>query len=226
MWTVGGILHTPATHPLEHRRNARQEAHNRVAKIVENCMDDIHGNHQISVWDKQVSTFIHSLEMSRPQALLLNALTIEELGTWKRAIGQTRTPQHQAGRKRTLDDIKTYFDSEDLTKRPDGMIFDFHHRTIYVIEVARTGDSPGSLRNRYLKKTLKYVSMVEGLSFTSCKVEQITLVIGLLGSIEESRWRQSLESFGMTKSQQDKLIRTCMVATIEGTHLVLGSGDT
>jgi len=90
------------------------------------------------------------------------------------------------------------------------MIFDFHHRTIYVIEVARTGDSPGSLRNRYLKKTLKYSPIVEGLR----------------KAIEESRWRQSLESFGMTKSQQDKLIRRCMVATIEGTHLVLGSGDT
>jgi hypothetical protein len=98
--------------------------------MVEKCMDKVHGHHRISVWDKQVSTFHHSLEMSRPQALLLNALTIEELGTWKRAIGQTRTPHQQAGRKRTLDDIKTYFDREDLTKRPDGMIFDFHHRTI------------------------------------------------------------------------------------------------
>jgi hypothetical protein len=161
--------------------------------------------------------------MSRPQALLLNALTIEELGTWKLAIGQTRTPQQQAGRKRTLDDIKTYFDREDRTKRPDGTIFDFHHRTIYVIEVARTGDSPGSLRNRYLTKTLKYASIVEGLrkAFTPCKVEQITLVIGFLGSIEESRWRQSLEAFGMTRSQQDKLIRRCMVATLEGTHLAV-----
>jgi len=75
---------------------------------------------------------------------------------------------------------------------------------------------------------LKYAPIVEGLrkAFTPCKVEQITLVVGLLGSIEESRWRQSLESFRMTKSQQDKLIRRCMVATIEGTHLVLGSGDT
>jgi hypothetical protein len=83
------------------------------------------------------------------------------------------------------------------------MIFDFGHRTIYVIEVARTGDSPGSLRNSYLKKTLKYAPIVEGLrkAFTPCKVEQITLVVGLLGSIEESRWRQSLESFGMTKFQ-------------------------
>ena len=93
---------------------------------------------------------------------------------------------------------------------------------------ARTGDSPGSLRNRYLKKTLKYASIVEGLrkAFTPCKVEQITLVVGLLGSIEESRWRQSLEAFGMTGSQKDNLIRRCMVATIEGTHLVLGVGDT
>ena len=57
-----------------------------------------------------------------------------------------------------------------------------------MIEVARTGDSPGSLRNRYIKKTLKYAPIVEGLrkAFTPCKVEQITLVVGLLGSIEES----------------------------------------
>jgi hypothetical protein len=82
-------------------------------------MDDIQGNQRISVWDKQVSTFLHSLEMSRPQALLLNALTISELGAWKCAIGQKRTQQQQAGRKRTLDYIKTYFEGEDLTKRPD-----------------------------------------------------------------------------------------------------------
>jgi hypothetical protein len=108
---------------LEHRRNARQEAHNRVAKMVEKYMDKVHSHHRISLWDKQVSTFLHSLEMSQPQALLLNALTIQELGTWKRAVGQTRTPQQQIGRKRTLDDIKLYFHREDLVKRPDGMIF-------------------------------------------------------------------------------------------------------
>ncbi len=61
-------------------------------------------------------------------------------------------------------------------------------------------------------------------AFTPSKVEQITLVIRLLGSIEESRWRQSLEAFGMTRSQQDKIIRRCMVATLEDTHLVLGVG--
>jgi hypothetical protein len=69
-----------------------------------------------------------------------------------------------------------------------------HECTIYVIEVARTGDSEGSLRNRYVKKTLKYSPIAEALrqAFNPCKVEQITLVIGLLGTIEESRWRQSL----------------------------------
>jgi hypothetical protein len=128
------------------------------------------------------------------------------------------------GQKRTIDDIKSYFVKDDLGKRPDGMVFDLHERTIYVIEVARTGDSEGSLRNRYVKKTLKYAPIAEALwqAFTPCKVEQITLVISLPGSIEESRWRQSLSAFRMTKCQQDKLIRKCMVATIEGSNSLGG----
>ena len=132
---------------LDHRRQARQEAHNRVAKVVENHMDKVNSQHRISVWDKQVSTFLQLLESARPQAALLNSLTLQDLKAWPGMIGLSR-PSRLVGQKRTIDDIKSYFVKDDLGKRPDGMVFDLHERTIYVIEVARTGDSEGSLRNR------------------------------------------------------------------------------
>jgi hypothetical protein len=67
---------------LDHRRQARQEAHNRVAKVVEKHMDKVNSQHRISVWDKQVSTFLQLLESARPQAALLNSLTLQDLKAW------------------------------------------------------------------------------------------------------------------------------------------------
>lgn len=211
---------------LEFRRQARQAAHNRVAKVVEKHLDKVNTQQRISVWDKQVSNFLQLIESTRPHAALLNSLTLQDLKAWQDMVRSPR-PTRLVGQKRTIEDIQTYFEKEDLGKRPDGLVFDLQARTIYLIEVARTGDAEGSLRNRYIKKTLKYSPLAEAFrqAFNPCTVEQTTLVIGLLGSIEESRWRQSLSAFGMTQSQQDKLISKCMVATIEGTHSVLGAAD-
>ena len=176
--------------PLEFRRQARQAAHNRVAKVVKKYLNKVNSQQRISVWDKQVSTFLQLIESTRPHAALLSSLTLQDLKAWQGMVRPSR-PTRLVGQKR------------------------------------RTRDAEGPLRNRYIKKTLKYSPLAEAFrqAFNPCTVEQTTLVIGLLGSIEESRWRQSLSAFGMTQSQQDKLISKCMVATIEGTHSVLGAAD-
>jgi hypothetical protein len=88
------------------------------------------------------------------------------------------------------------------------MVFDMHERTIYVIEVASTGDSEGSLRNRYVKNSeiRTYCrGTPAGLQPLQKSKPKKNLVIGFMGSIKESRWRQS-PSDGKMKSQQDKLI--------------------
>jgi hypothetical protein len=100
-------------------------------------MDKVNSQHRISVWDKQVSTFLQLLESARPQAALLNSLTLQDLKAWPGMIGLSR-PSRLVGQKRTIDDIKSYFVKDDIGKMPDGMVFDLHERTIYVIEVART----------------------------------------------------------------------------------------
>jgi hypothetical protein len=74
------------------------------------------------------------LESARPQAALLNSLTLQDLKAWPGMIGLSR-PSRLVGQKRTIDEIKSYFVKDDLGKRPDGLVFNLHERTIYVIEV-------------------------------------------------------------------------------------------
>ncbi|MBL6911070.1 MAG: hypothetical protein ISR34_11690 [Pirellulales bacterium] len=208
---------------LARRRSARQQAHNKIASLVEKYSDMIRPKDRISVWDKQVGTFIRALESARPDGIILNEVTIRNLTRWKMAVSRGKADARQAGHKRSLTDVHSLFAPAELRKRPDGLIFDLQHRTIYLVEIARTGDAEGSLRNRYLQKTLKYLPTVEALrvAFSPCRVEQVTLVIGVLGSIAEHTWRHSLTVLGMSRGQQDKLILKCMRATIEGTHSVL-----
>ena len=208
---------------LERRRSARQQAHNNIAGLVEKYSDMVRPKDRISVWDKQVGTFLKALESARPDGIILNKVTIHNLARWKAAVSRGTADARQAGSKRSLTDVHSLFNPEDLRKRPDGLIFDLQHRTIYLVEIARTGNAEGSLRNRHLQKTLKYLPTVEALrvAFFPCRVEQITLVIGVLGSIAEHTWRHSLMILGMSRGQQDKLILECMRATIEGTHSVL-----
>jgi len=217
------FAHLQFTCSLEHRRSMRQQAHNKIAKLVERHAEQIAPRDRIAVWDKQVSTFLVALGEARPNGAVLNGITLRNLAQWKTSVRRDPTATQLVGTKRSLADVNAYFDAEDLKKRPDGLIFDLQKRTIYVVEIARTGDSEGSLRNRFIQKTVKYGPIVEALrqAFHPCRVEQITLVIGALGSVIESVWRRSLAVLGMSDAQQDKLLRHCMTATIEGTHSVL-----
>lgn len=211
---------------LEQRRNARQKAHNTVASVIERQFNSISSKSRISVWDKQVLTFLAALEAARPKGMLLNEISINTLARWRSSVVNQRGSV-TVGRKRSIQEVSSQFTQEELKRRPDGLVFDMQTRTIFVIEIARTGDDVGSLRNRKIKKALKYASIVDHLrtAFAPCKVEPIILVIGVLGSIDESGWRQALATFGLRPAQQNKLIRRCMIATIEGTHSVLRSGD-
>ena len=107
-----------------------------------------------------MSNFLQHIESTRPHAALLNSLTLQDLKAWQDMVRSPR-PTRLVGQKRTIEDIQTYFEKEDLGKRPDGLVFDLQARTLYLIEVARTGDAEGSLRNRYIKKTLKYAPLAE-----------------------------------------------------------------
>ena len=139
-------------------------------------------------WDRKVLTFLtHSA----------NANTL------KVSNHSTRSP------KRKLDELLKPFDDTTSSQRPDGLIEDTKLKHIYIIEVARTDDSPDSLLRAHVKKMCTYNSLLHALrrAFPQYVVKQQNYVIGIQGSISEQQWRQQLTELGMNSHQQDKTIQ-------------------
>jgi hypothetical protein len=92
---------------------------------------------------------------------IVDSLTLEEIPLPERKVSAYSMDCHDwALTTITASGTKTHdrrhqilFCDRRPWKRPDGMVFDMHERTIYVIEVASTADSEGSLRNRYVKNS-------------------------------------------------------------------------
>ena len=52
-------------------------------------------------------------------------------------------------------------------------------------------------------------------------MRQLNFIIGIQGTIVEHRWRCNLTTLGIERRRQDKIIRRCMTASIEGMQRVL-----
>ena len=207
------------------RRSARQRAHNEVVLAIEEYMSEVRAQHRVSLWDKQVKTFIQRLRAREEADENGNGVTTRgrKLGQQARGTGRGGEKNPGEGYKRKWKEVEETVSEEAMTLRPDGMVFDEEKRHLFIVEVARTKDDEESLRNRYIRKELKYakLKLELGRALGACRMEQITLVIGLQGSVDENKWRQQLTGFGMTRNKQDMMMRECMLRSIEGTHNVL-----
>jgi hypothetical protein len=56
-------------------------------------------------------------------------------------------------------------------------------------------------------------------------VKQLNFIIGIQGTIVEHSWRCNRITLGIGKGRQDKIIRRCMTASIEGMQRVLRAGE-
>ena len=50
-------------------------------------------------------------------------------------------------------------------------------------------------------------------------MKQLNFIIGIQGTIVEHSWRCNLTTLGIGKGRQDKIIRRCMTASIEGSGI-------
>ena len=113
-------------------------------------------------------------------------------------------------------------DDEVCNRKPD---VDDHLKIIYIIEGARTSDSESSLHDVDARKHHHYRPLRQKLRTTYPKfqIHQLNFVIGIRGTINEQEWTRNLEILGIPGRSRNKIIQRCMVASIEGMQLVLGT---
>ena len=96
---------------------------------------------------------------------------------------------------------------------------------IYIIEGARTSDSESSLHDIDARKHHHYRPLRQKLrtTYPEFQIHQLNFVIGIRGTINEQQWARNLETLGVPGRSRTKIIQRCMVASIEGMQLVLGT---
>ena len=59
------------------------------------------------------------------------------------------------------------------------------------------------------------------INFAIPPICSIISIIGIQGTIVEHRWRWNLTTLGIERRRQDRIIRKCMTASVEGMQRVL-----
>jgi len=135
-------LHQQLHCHLTHRRNMKQTAHNNVVKVIQNQVKHIHPETRHAQWDRKVLTF---------WTHFANANNL------KSSNHRTRSP------KRKFNELLKLFDNTTSSQQTDGLIEDTKLKHIYMIEVARTDDSPDSILRAHVKKMCTYNSLLHAL---------------------------------------------------------------
>jgi hypothetical protein len=131
----------------------------------------------------------------------------------KRRHGETPTPSW----------ARRDMDIEVGNQKPDGVILDTGESMIYTIEGERCSDTEEAMETVEVTKIHKYRALREELRrrYSGYQVKQLNFIIGIQGTIVEHSWRCNLTTPGIEKGRQDKIIRRCMTASIEGVQRVL-----
>ena len=216
---------------LPWRHAARCNAHNAIVQVFEQACGNSKSVNRSCVWDKTLPTLLTTLDRDLLMRTTFNVTeTIQDIQAWNTAMRSKRAPNPDTlakiGRRRELDTVRALISREVINQRPDGIVVDANLLRIYVIEVARTEDSADQLRRVFVRKNTKYIQFMQQLRalFPDFRIEQLTFVIGICGTIDEHLWRRQLTTLGLTTPKQNHLIQKCMKATIEGTYAVWRAG--
>jgi hypothetical protein len=138
--------------------------------------------------------------------------------TGNRKHGETPTPKW----------ARRDMEIEVGNQKSDGLILDTEEKMIYIIEGARCSDTYEAMETAEVTKIHKYREMREELRrrYPGYQVRQLNFIIGIQGTIVEHRWRYNLTTLGIERRRQDKIIRRCMTASIEGMQRVLCAAET
>ena len=139
------------------------------------------------------------------------------------AARQTATGKRKHGETPTPSWASRDMEIEVGNQKPDGLILDTEERAIYIIEGARCSDTAEAMEIVEVTKLHKYRALREELRrrYPGYQVKQLNFIIGIQGTIVEHRWRWNLTTLGIERRKQDRIIRKCMTASVEGMQRVL-----
>lgn len=213
------------------RARARQMAHNRVATLIEKAVTTSHDRYALSVWDRQLDTFLGEILDSDLSALLQDSgVPHHRIQAWRAAVAASGrdkcSPMPIVGQKRSIEQLMHGVKDSTRRERADGLVVDACRGEAFIVEVARTSDDADVMRSRALMKHTKYTSLCRAIrtALPSLRVEQFTFVIGVQGSIDEELWIHQLECLGITGRRASELLCQCMIASVEGSHNVYRAG--
>ena len=188
--------------------------------------------HQVSVWDRQLDTFLGTV-LGGDLAVFLadNGVPQSDILRWQQQFrsalprDKPSLPQ-RVGRKRKLDELLEGWPDKLRRQRADGLVLNAGHQFVAVVEVARTLDAIEVLRSRRLRKHDKYSELGRLLQavFPTFKVFHTTFVIGIQGSLDEGLWRDQLSQLQIPVKHHYTILRKCIMASIEGSHQVYRAG--
>jgi hypothetical protein len=103
--------------------------------------------------------------------------------------------------------------------QPDGIAYNTHTGIVYLLEFTRCTDSrlTDSTLEAIERKIIKYTELADDIrnnNNTINGVEIITVAIGYLGSMDETRLTSTLQRFGLTPSQATKAIQDTITCTM------------
>jgi len=179
------------------------------------------------IWKKQLDRKRKSRTPSRGKAeeeqpdikrRRLEAVARQTSGQTARRAMEDSNQEHPKWAQRDVDD-------EVRNRKPDGLLLDSKNGTIFIIEGARTGDTSDLLRRTEKKKQHHYRPLRKALreQYPTYAVKQLNFIMGVQGTIDEIGWRRNLDMLGLPATKQDKIIKRCMVASIEGMQSVLST---
>ena len=109
------------------------------------------------------------------------------------------------------------WDSHEGSFRPDGLIVHAHAKTVLVLELTRGMDGDEQVwRDKEDTKIAAYhaTRLFLQARYPGWRVEQLTFVIGVLGSVVEDRWHDALSWADIEEKGIDRVIREALRAAV------------
>ena len=112
---------------------------------------------------------------------------------------------------------------------PDGLIVDHWAKTVHILELTRGMEADEQKwRDKVDIKIAAYhaTGIFLQREFRGYRILQSTYVIGALGSVIESEWRQTLEGVGLCPRAIQRVTRAAMSAAVAALDMALGARQT